>query len=201
LTTNLDKFRIPTNPVIATKCIVGLARDGVINYEASPCVTRPENFNPIPGSIEAVADLRNKGYQIVIITAQPGIGRGHMTVQDVENIHTYMLDLLGKAGCPSIDGIYYSSGTTKQDPFVKPNVGMFKRAEEYNKAIKFNQGFYVGHTIADLKAALKIGARPVLVRTGRGTDTEKELNKYAYKDIKEKTYIFDSLADFAANLE
>ena len=78
---------------------------------------------------------------------------------------------------------------------------MFNRAEEYNKAIKFNQGFYVGHTRADLKAALKIGARPVLVRTGSGTNTEKELNKYAYKDIKEKTYIFDSLADFAANLE
>jgi histidinol phosphatase-like enzyme len=59
----------------------------------------------------------------------------------------------------------------------------------------------VGDTIADLKAAVKIGARPVLVRSGRGAETEKELNRYAYKDIKEKTYIFDDLADFTANLE
>lgn len=201
MTTNLDNFRIPNNPVIGTKCVIGLARDGILNHEVTPAVTRPEYFNPISGALEAVAELRHKGYKIVIITAQPGISHGHMTIQDVENIHTYMLDLLGKAGCPSIDGIYYSSGTTKQDPYVKPNVGMFKRAEEHNRAIKFNRGFYVGHTIADLKAALKIGARPVLIRTGRGLDTEKELNKYAYKDIKEKTYIFDSLAEFTANLE
>ena len=198
---SVDKFKIPANPVLRTKCVIGFERDGVINQPIQPAVTRPEHFNPIPGSIEAVAKLRHMGYKIVVITAQCGIDRGHMTIQDVENIHTYMLDLFGKAGCPSIDGIYYSSGTTKQDPFVKPNVGMFKRCEEYDKTIKFDQGFYVGHTIADLKAALKIGARPILVRTGQGADTEKELNKYAYKDIKERTYIFDDLADFTANLE
>lgn len=198
---SVDKFKIPANPVLRTKCVIGFERDGVINQPIQPAVTRPEHFNPIPGSIEAVAKLRHMGYKIVVITAQGGIDRGHMTIQDVENIHTYMLDLFGKAGCPSIDGIYYSSGTTKQDPFVKPNVGMFKRCEEYDKTIKFDQGFYVGHTIADLKAALKIGARPILVRTGQGADTEKELNKYAYKDIKERTYIFDDLADFTANLE
>lgn len=198
---DVTKFKIPANPNIASKCVIGLARDGVINQEMTPCVTRPEYFNPIDGSLEAVANLRHKGYKLVVITAQPGISKGHMTQQDVDNVHQYMLDLFGKAGCPSIDGIYYSSGLDKRDPFVKPNVGMFKRAEEYNKSIKFNQGFYVGHTIADLKAALKIGARPVLVRTGQGLNTEKELNKYTYKDIKEKTYIFDTLAEFSANLD
>ena len=78
---------------------------------------------------------------------------------------------------------------------------MFKKCESHNKSIKFNQGFYVGDKLSDLKAAVKIGARPVLVRTGYGTETEKELNKYTYKHIKEKTYIFDSLADFAAKLD
>lgn len=198
---SVDKFKVPTNLLLRTKCVIGFERDGVINQPVQPAVSRPEQFSPIPGSIEAVAKLRQMGYKIVVITAQGGIDRGHMTIQDVENIHTHMLDLFGKAGCPSIDGIYYSSGTTKQDPFVKPNIGMFKRCEEYDKAIKFDQGFYIGHTIADLKAALKIGARPILVRTGQGADTEKELNKYAYKDIKERTYVFDDLADFTANLE
>lgn len=196
----LEKYKAPgiTKP---TKCVVGLARDGVLNHYVEPAVTRPTYFNPIEGSLEAVANIRQKGYHIVVITNQPGIGRGNMTVQDVEDIHKYMLELLGKAGCPSIDGIYYASGTTKQDPFVKPNPGMFERAEEHNKSIKFKEGFYVGDTIADLKAAIKAGARPVLVRTGRGLETEKELNKYAYKDIKERTYIFDNLAEFAANLD
>lgn len=198
---SVDKFKVPKNPLIRTKCVIGLERDGVINQMLQPAVTRSTQFQPILGSVEAVAKLRHMGYKIVVITSQSGIDRGHMTIQDVENIHTHMLDLFGKAGCPSIDGIYYSSGATKQDPFVKPNTGMFKRCEEYDRSIKFNEGFYVGHTIADLKAAIKIGARPVLVRTGQGTDTEKELNKYAYKDIKERTYIFDDLADFTANLE
>lgn len=197
----IEKFKLPSDPSIGTRCIIGLDRDGVINYNVDPYVLRPEQFTPIPGSLEAVADLRKKGFQIVIITNQRGIGRGMMTIQDVENIHGYMLDLLGQAGCPSIDGIYYASGPDRRDPFVKPNVGMFKRAEEHNKNIKFDQGFFVGDSISDLKAALKMGARPVLVRTGHGLETEKELNKYTYKELKEKTYIFDSLADFAANIE
>lgn len=197
----IDKFRAQESFAPQTKCVIGLDRDGVINRDLGTYVTRPEDFDPLPGSIEAITELRKKGYKIVVITNQAGIGKGLMTEADVENVHGYMLHLLGQAGCPNINGIYYSSGTDKRDPFVKPNVGMFKRCEEHHKDIKFSQGFYVGDKISDLKAALKIGARPVLVRTGHGTETEKELNKYAYRAIKEKTYIFDSLADFVANLD
>lgn len=183
------------------KCVIGLDRDGVINRDLGDYVTSPADFDPIPGSLEAIASLRSKGYQIVVITNQGGIEKGKMSIDDVNNIHEYMLSLLGKAGCPSIDGIYYSASSHKRDPFAKPNVGMFKKCENDNKNIKFSQGFYVGDKISDLKAALKIGARPVLVRTGHGIETEKELNKYTYRDIKDKTYIFDSLADFALELE
>lgn len=197
----VDKFRTQAGFVAQTKCVIGLDRDGVINQELGTYVTRPEDFIPISGSIDAITELRKRGYKIVVLTDQSGIGRGLMTEADVEHVHSYMLNLLGQAGCSNINGIYYSSGTDKRDPFVKPNVGMFKRCEEHHKDIKFSQGFYVGDKISDLKAALKIGARPVLVRTGYGLETEKELNKYAYRAIKEKTYIFDSLADFVANLD
>lgn len=197
----VDKFRTQPGFVAQTKCVIGLDRDGVINQDLGTYVTRPEEFIPIDGSIDAVAALRKKGYKIVILTNQDGIGKGIMTEEAVELVHSYMLNLLGQAGCSNINGIYYSSGTDKRDPFVKPNVGMFKRCEEHYKDIKFSQGFYVGDKISDLKAALKIGARPVLVRTGHGLETEKELNKYAYRAIKEKAYIFDSLADFVANLD
>lgn len=196
----IEKYKI-NNTVIPTKCIIGLDRDGVINTDLGTYVTSPDQFSPIPGSLTAIADLRKKGYQIAIITNQGGIEKGLMTEADVDAIHGYMLKLLGEAGCPSIDGIYYSASSNKKDPYAKPNVGMFKKCESHNKSIKFNQGFYVGDKLSDLKAAVKIGARPVLVRTGYGTETEKELNKYTYKHIKEKTYIFDSLADFAAKLD
>ena len=54
--------------------------------------------------------------------------------------------------------------------------------------------------MTELKAAMKVGARPVLVRTGYGGQTEQDLNKYTYKQIKRRSYVFDSLQDFAENL-
>ena len=54
--------------------------------------------------------------------------------------------------------------------------------------------------MSDLKAAMKIGARPILVRTGYGLETEKQLNKFTYRDIKKKTYVFNDLEDFVNNL-
>jgi D-glycero-D-manno-heptose 1,7-bisphosphate phosphatase len=200
---SLEKYKNASRQSIPepTKCVIGLDRDGVINHDLGTYVTSPAEFAPIPGSLEAMADLRRKGYKLVIITNQGGIEQGIMTANDVNAVHEYMLDLLGKAGCTSIDGIYYSASNNKRDPYAKPNIGMFKEFEIYDKSAKFSQGFYVGDKISDLKAALKIGARPVLVRTGYGLETEKELNKYTYRDIKQKTYVFDSLADFAANLE
>jgi D-glycero-D-manno-heptose 1,7-bisphosphate phosphatase len=196
----LEKFK-NSHELPITKCVVGLDRDGVINRDLGTYVTHPRDFEPIPGSLEAIATLRRKGYKIVIITNQGGVEKGIMTEEDVDYVHQYMLDLLGKAGCPSIDGIYYSASSNKKDPYAKPNIGMFKNCEKNDKTIKFSQGFYVGDKISDLKAAMKIGARPVLVRTGHGIETEKELNKFTYRDIKSRTYVFDTLADFVALLE
>lgn len=186
---------------VGSKCVIGLDRDGVINQDLGTYVTDPENFIPLQGSLEAVAKLRVLGHSIVIITNQGGIEKGIMSTDDVERVHAHMFDLLGKAGCSSIDALYYSASSRKDDPFAKPNTGMFKRCEQENKHIKFNRGYFVGDKISDLKAAHKVGAKPVLVRTGYGLETEVELNKFAYREIKKRTKIFDTLLDFAIWLE
>ena len=183
-----------------TKCVVGLDRDGVINRDLGTYCYKVEDFDPIPGSLEAIADLRRKGYKISVITDQGGIEKGLYTQQDVDTVHEHMLKLLGEAGCFSIDGIYYSASSRKEDPFAKPNTGMFKKCEADDKEIKFKQGYYVGDKMKDLKAAMNIGARPVLVRTGYGLETEKELNKWTYRKIKQRTIIFDDLAQFVESL-
>ncbi len=183
-----------------TKCVIGLDRDGVINRDLGTYCWKKEDFDPIEGSLESIAALRRKGYRIVIITDQGGIEKGLYTPEDVDSLHYHMLDLLGQAGCSSIDGIYYSASSRKDDPFAKPNVGMFKKCEADQKDIKFNQGYYVGDKMKDLKAALKIGAKPILVRTGYGLETEKDLKRYAYRDIARKVKIFDNLADFVESL-
>ena len=183
-----------------TKCVIGLDRDGVINKDLGTYCYKIEDFEPIPGSIDAIATLRRKGYKIAIITDQGGIEKGIYTQEQVDTLHEHMLKLLGEAGCFTIDAIYYSASSRKDDPFAKPNVGMFKRCEKEIKDIKFKEGFYVGDKIKDLKAAMNIGARPILVRTGYGLETEKELNRYAHRDLKRKTTIYDDLSQFVESL-
>jgi D-glycero-D-manno-heptose 1,7-bisphosphate phosphatase len=183
-----------------TKCVIGLDRDGVINRDLGTYCYRVEDFDPIPGSIDAISTLRRKGYKIVIITDQGGIEKGIYTQEDVEKVHDYMFQLLGEAGCSSIDGLYYSASSRKEDPFAKPNTGMFKRCEKEIPDIKFKEGYYVGDKMKDLKAAMNMGAKPVLVRTGYGSETEKELQKFTYRKIKEKTLVFDDLSQFVESI-
>ena len=185
---------------IGSKCVVGLDRDGVINVDLGTYVTNPDSFKPIAGSMEAMAELRRKGYKIAIITDQGGIEKGVMTQEDVEKVHERMFQMLQEKGCLTIDALYYSASSRKEDPYAKPNTGMFKRCEKEHKDIKFSEGYYVGDKMKDLKAAMNMGARPVLVRTGYGLETEKELNKFTYRKIKARTLVFDNLAAFVASL-
>lgn len=189
---------------IAPKCVIGLDRDGVINVDRGEYTWKTSDFHPIEGSLEAVARLRKLGYGIAIITNQGGIEKGLFTEQDVEVLHQHMLQLLGKAGCPSIDAIYYSASSRKDDMYAKPNTGMFKRCEKeyFHKNIKFSKGVYVGDKITDLKAAMKIGAKPILVRTGYGKETEELLNsRFTYKKLKKATRVFDNLVAFVDWIE
>lgn len=181
------------------KRTIGLDRDGTINRDIGTYVTNPSEFQPIVGSLEAVAMMRDKGYNIVIITNQAGITKGIMTSDDVEQVHLHMLELFGQAGCKSIDGIYYSTTNLKEDMYAKPNVGMFKKAEN-DLRLRFKGGYYVGDKISDLKAAEKIRATPVLVKTGYGLDTIEKLNTFANRELKKKTQIVNNLWEFANSL-
>ena len=186
---------------IAPRCVIGLDRDGVLNRELGTYCSKTEDFDPIPGSLEAVALLRRLGHKIAIITNQGGIEKGLFTQEDVDKVHEHMLKLLGEADCRSIDAIYYSASDRKNDLYAKPNTGMFKRCEREYSYIRFNQGYYVGDRIIDLKAAHKIGAKPVLVRTGYGREAERELDKFPYRNIKKQALIFDTLWDFAQHMQ
>lgn len=186
---------------LRSKCVIGLDRDGVINEDLGTYCYKAEDFKPIPGSMEAMADARLKGYKLAIITDQGGIEKGIYTMEEVDTLHDHMFRLLGEAGCLDIDALYYSASSRKDDPFAKPNTGMFKRCEAEHKHIKFKGGYYVGDKMKDLKAAMNIGATPVLVRTGYGLTTEQELNRYSNRAVKSKVLIFDNLAQFIDSLE
>jgi D-glycero-D-manno-heptose 1,7-bisphosphate phosphatase len=136
--------------------------------------------------------LKQLGYRIVILTNQNGIEKGLYTEYDVNILHAYMTGLLGR---DNIDGIYYAKN--KNDYYAKPNIGMFKQAEE-ELSVDFSQGYFVGDKITDLEAAINVNAIPILVRTGYGKKTEKELEDYP--DIKKRVLVFNTLFDFALSL-
>ena len=182
-----------------TTPVIGLDRDGTINVDTGGYVTKPEQFQPIEGSLEAVKMIRDKGYDVVILTNQAGIQKGMMDAVDVDIVHNHMLTLLGEIGCHSINVLYYSTTPFKDDPYRKPNTGMFKRASA-EVGVDWTNGLYVGDKISDLKAAVKAKAKPVLVRTGYGEETIKKLNTFANKDLKKRTEIFDDLNKFAHSL-
>ncbi len=184
-----------------SKIVIGLDRDGVINVDLGTYVTKPEDFEPIKGSLEAIAKIKKLGFQVVIITNQGGIAKGIMTQADVNRVHDRMFKLLGEAGCAFIEALYYSETNRKDDKFAKPNIGMFKRCQDEHPDIRFSRGYYVGDKISDLKAAMKIGAKPILVRTGYGKETEQLLNRFTYKKIKAKTKVYDDLQSFVDTLD
>jgi len=126
---------------IAPKCVIGLDRDGVINEDLGTYCYRSKDFKPIDGSIKAISKLRRMGHKIVIITNQGGIEKGLFTEEDVDDLHRHMFELFGQAGCTSIDGIYYSASSRKNDLYAKPNTGMFKRCEKEVPHVKFAKGY------------------------------------------------------------
>ena len=188
-------------PTVFPKAIIGLDRDGVINVDKGHYLTSPDQVEMIPGSLEAIRMMRLKGYKVVILTNQGGIKKGLQTHAQVDAIHQHIMQVFGQAGIFSIDGLFYSESSLKEDYYAKPNIGMFERAETeiFGGQIRFKQGgYYVGDKMNDMKAAHKIGATPVLVRTGHGQETEQELGKHANKKIKAKVY--NNLLEFAQGL-
>lgn len=190
-------------PTVFPKPIVGLDRDGVINVDKGHYLTDPDDWEPIPGSLEAIRMIRLKGYKVVILTNQGGITKKEQTHAQVEAIHQRMMEVFGNAGIYSIDGLFYSESSLKDDYYAKPNLGMFHRTEKelFNNKIRFkDKGFYVGDKMTDLKAAERIDATPILVRTGHGVATEEELKKFSKEKLRKKTKVFNNLLQFAQRL-
>ena len=180
------------------KPLIAIDRDGVL-IECHDNIKTKERFIPIEGSLSAVATIRAKGYKLAIIFDQPGISKNQLTIDEVEEINGYMIELFGQAGCPSIDGLLYNASDSKDDPWSKPNPKMFYRLrDEFQIPIK--GGYYVGDRLVDAKMAHKAKLKPILVKTGKFSEDEKKFNSYSNRPLKKKTKIYDNLLEFARAL-
>jgi D-glycero-D-manno-heptose 1,7-bisphosphate phosphatase len=150
-----------------------LDRDGVINYESDLYIKSPDEWIPLPGSLLAIAQLKNAGYQVVIATNQSGVGRGLFSLQTLHDIHQKMIQELAKLQV-TVDGIFYCPHHPEANcQCRKPQPELlYKLAKQFN--INLADCTYVGDSFGDIQLAKKVGCKPILVLTGKGQQTLNE---------------------------
>ncbi len=153
-----------TKKFLTPKKVIFLDRDGVINKQPPKAdyVKVWEEFEFLPGAIQAIKLLNQRGYKVYVISNQPGIGRGLMSEKDLENICKNMLKVLKKHGA-EINGIYYCPHKWDEGCSCrKPAPGMFFRASREH-FINLTKTIFVGDHKRDMQAGKAAGCRTILV--------------------------------------
>jgi D-glycero-D-manno-heptose 1,7-bisphosphate phosphatase len=167
--------------------LIILDRDGVINHDSDLYIKSPEEWVPIPGSLEAIARLDQWGWRVVVCTNQSGIGRGLFGMDTLNAIHEKMIKAAAHIG-GTIDAVFFCPHTNQDEcDCRKPKPGMLQEiATRYN--IDLAGVPVVGDSLRDLQAAVAAGARPMLVLTGKGRKTKAD------PALPEGTPVFADLA-------
>jgi|SRR5210317_803531 HAD superfamily hydrolase (TIGR01662 family) len=163
---------------------IGMSIFGVL-LDDSTIFTPGDMLNVYEHVPEALSVLNQKGYDFVLITGQPNRRSKNIDQKDFENIIAAMQEMFTDLGC-TIRGSYYTNLTEKSDPYVKPNTGMFKKAES-DKKITWNESFYIGVDTNDIKAANAVNATPILLGTLSDIDSVSlnKINLQTFKNLLE----------------
>jgi D-glycero-D-manno-heptose 1,7-bisphosphate phosphatase len=167
--------------------LVILDRDGVINCDSDAFIKSPEEWKPIPGSLEAIAKLNHSGYRVVVCSNQSGIGRGLLDMAALNAINDKMYRALSQLG-GRIDALFYCPHPAEADCACrKPKPGMFEDiAKRFNAELAGVPS--IGDSLRDLQASAAAGCQPILVLTGKGRKTQ------AAGDLPPGTKVYEDLA-------
>ena len=150
--------------------LVILDRDGVINYDSAQFIKSPNEWIPIPGSLEAIALLNQSGFRVALASNQSGISRGLFDMATLNAIHDKMHRALSQFG-GRIDALFYCPHAADANcDCRKPKSGMI---EEIGRRFSIDlKGVpSVGDSLRDLQAGAALGTQNILVRTGKGETT------------------------------
>ena len=166
--------------------LIILDRDGVINEDSEEYIKHPDEWIPIPGSLQAIARLHQAGWTVAVASNQSGLGRGYFDVATLALIHQKLRRELAHVGgavdaffvCPHVPG----DGCSCR----KPLPGLFLDiAHRYDVSLAGVPA--VGDSLRDLQASHAAGCTPWLVQTGNGPRT------LAQGDLPRGTRLADSL--------
>lgn len=156
---------------------VFLDRDGVINRDSSSYIKSWNEFEFLPGSLEAIKLLTEENFTIILITNQSVINRGMVTQSSLMHIFSNMKKAISKKGGKITDIFYCPHMPNENCSCRKPAPGMVLSAQKkYN--LDLSSSYFVGDSAKDIECAKCAGCGySILVRTGNGTGAIKELAK------------------------
>ena len=147
--------------------LIILDRDGVINHDSPTYIKSPDEWHPIPGSLEAIARFSNAGYRVMVATNQSGIGRGLFDLETLGKIHTKMHNAVQAAG-GHIDAIFFCPHPDSANcDCRKPKPGMILDILA-RTGVAPHECLMVGDSLRDMLAGDGAGCRTILVLTGNG---------------------------------
>ncbi|MFA7095771.1 MAG: D-glycero-beta-D-manno-heptose 1,7-bisphosphate 7-phosphatase [Gammaproteobacteria bacterium] len=157
------------SPTSAARVII-LDRDGVINEDSDEYIKSPQEWIPIPGSLEAIARLHRAGWRVVVATNQSGVARGLFDIDTLMRIHEKMHRAVEEAG-GRIEAVFFCPhGPDDACQCRKPRPGLLREIAARLR-IDLKGVPVVGDSLRDLQAAQAVGAKPILVRSGKGLRT------------------------------
>ena len=169
-----------------------LDRDGVINYDSDAYIKSVEEWIPLPGAIEAIAQLSKADWTVAVATNQSGIARGYYDLATLDAMHARLRAFGAEQGGELGLVVYCPHGPDEGCACRKPKPGMLHTIAEHYGA-DLTECWFVGDSLSDLQAAKAVDSQPVLVKTGKGEKTQA-------KNLPVGTLIFDDLAAVAAEL-
>ena len=148
--------------------LIILDRDGVINVDSVEYVKNPDEWIPIPGSLEAIARLHQAGWKVVVATNQSGLARGYFDVTMLNAMHQKCRQMLNALG-GAIDAFFVCPhGPEDNCVCRKPLPGMFEAiSQRFDRPLAGVPA--VGDSLRDLQASSAAGCTPWLVMTGNGS--------------------------------
>ncbi len=154
--------------------LVILDRDGVINRDSADFVKSLDEWIPLPGSIPAIARLSRAGYTVTVASNQSGLARGLVERRALKAMHRKLRRLVKKEGGRIDRIVVCPHGPDDGCDCRKPKAGLLKQLAKHYRSSLIGAPV-VGDSLRDIEAALAVGARPILVRTGNGRRTEQAL--------------------------
>jgi len=149
--------------------LVILDRDGTINRASDVFVKSPQEWEPLPGALQAIGRLGHAGVHVVVATNQSGLGRGLLDMAAVNAVHAHMQRQLAAAG-GRIDAVFLCPHAPDEGcQCRKPAPGLLLQIGE-RYGVDLAQVPYVGDSLRDMQAAHAAGCMPHLVCTGRHAD-------------------------------